>query len=1103
MKKLLFLLVLCVPVLSWAQETRKITGQVLDAGNDQPLPGATVFIDPDAAEAKMYSPAGTVTDVNGRFELILPVSVKNVVVSFIGFEVLKADISGASEFTFRLREELKKLDEVVVTGYQQIEKRKVTSSITTVKADDIKSIGVATIDQMLEGQVAGMMATPTNGAPGAPSKMRIRSTVSLTGSTDPLWVLDGMILEGNDIPQDFGDKDNIDNLYNTSIAGVNPADIESITILKDAAATAIYGAKAANGVIVVTTKKGRQGKMRVNFSGGVFYTLKPDLGKLNLMNSSEKVDFELGLAARSDLDYRSEYGEVSRLLAQYNQLDVLRENGFAALTSEAKSVISALRGQQTDWGDVIYRNAVNQQYNLAISGGSDKATYYFSGGYYKEEGTTRKTGFERYNLTFKTDFDLAKNLKVGVSLFLNDSKRKSYLTDTDAFINPANYSRNANPYLMLVDANGDYIYDPDIEGYSGRYVKFNYLEEMDNTDYTLKNRSVKPLFTINYKVTDWLKLQTDFSMQLEHSATEKVAGKETYYTRKYREKTRVSDGSYFLPDGGIIQNYTNDMNQYHWKLQGEFNKVFGENHAVNYMAGLELRRGKTTDIMTRGFGYDMNSMTNKPLVFPEGSTLTNNSDFKQYSKAFSEDRFLSVYMTGSYTYDNRYTFFGSLRYDGSNMFGVERKYKYLPLWAVSAAWNINREKFLADVDWLSELKLRGSYGVQGNVDKNTSPLIVGEWGNVEVLPGNTESNIVVSSPPNQYLRWEKTENWNGGLDVAFLGNRIAFTADVYRRVSDDLIGMRTLPGENGFNYSTMNWAKLTNRGYELALSTVNIKTKDFRWTMDFNIAHNESKINRLHVRDNSYEPSREGYSVGALFALKTAGLDENGLQMFYNKDGEKVSFYDFFGLEYGYMMGGLIPFLKSNLTAEGYRNLFTYAGTTEPKFTGGWINRFFYKNFDLTVSTSFVINQTMQEQPFYNPVQTSPGQNYSRRMSEVWSPDNVEGKYPRLLGEHTEGEDNWAYQWLGMMDPGNSFWKYDYWFCKMSYMRINSIRLGYSLPERAIDRIGLASARISLEARNPFVFGSSYKGYFDPETYGNIYTQPLARTFSFGIDLTF
>ena len=344
--------------------------------------------------------------------------------------------------------------------------------------DDIKRIGVASIDQLLEGQVAGMTSIPTNGAPGAPNKMRIRSTVSLTGSTDPLWVLDGMILEGNDIPVNFSDKDNIDNLYNTSIAGVNPADIEDITILKDAAATAIYGARAANCVIVVTTKKGKAGKMRVNASGSVFYTLKPDLDKLNLMNASEKVDFELGLAAQKNLTYRSDYGSVARILNKYGQLETLQNNGFDAISTEAQNEINKLRKSGVDWGDEVYRNALNQQYNLSISGGGELANYYFSAGYYNEEGTTRGTGFERYNMTMKTDFNLLENLNVGVSLFLTDSKRKSYVTDTEAFTNPSNYTRMVNPYLEVKDENGDYIYDPDILDNDGRNLEFNFIEEM-------------------------------------------------------------------------------------------------------------------------------------------------------------------------------------------------------------------------------------------------------------------------------------------------------------------------------------------------------------------------------------------------------------------------------------------------------------------------------------------------------------------------------------------------------------------------------------------------------------------------------------------------
>ncbi|MBD9179409.1 MAG: SusC/RagA family TonB-linked outer membrane protein [Odoribacter splanchnicus] len=1095
MRKLFFLFVLGLPLLAAAQETRKITGQVLDLSSGQPLPGATVFIDPKAPEAASYSPAGTVTDVNGKFEFTLPVTVKSVVVSFIGYEVFPLNIAGKNDFTVRLQEEAKQLEEAVVTGYQKIEKRKVTSAVTTVRAEDIKSIGVASIDQMLEGKVAGLMATPTNGAPGAPAKMRVRSTVSLTGSTDPLWVLDGMILEGNDIPKDFGSKDNIDNLYNTSIAGVNPADIEDITILKDAAATAIYGARAANGVIVVTTKKGTKGKMRVNASASTFITTKPDLDKLNLMNASEKVDFELGLAAREDITYREEWGGVSRLLKKYDQWDAFRQGGFNAISPEAQAEINSLRNSGTNWGDEVYQNAVNQQYNLSLSGGTDQATYYLSTGYFKEKGTTIGTGFDRLNVTLKTDWNLLDNLKLTASMFLANSTRTSYMTDADAFVNPSRYTRKVNPYLNALDENGDYVYDPDILENSDKRLDFNMLEERANTDYTLKNLSLKPMVTLNYKPVSWLNLSTQFSMQIDKDRTEKMADKNSYYVRKYREKAK-HNGKDYLPDGGVVQNWDKDMSQYHWKLQGEFNRTFASVHEVNVMTGVEMRGNKAKEIHTKGFGFDPKSLTTKPLEFPENSTKWNEESFRQYRQSFDENRYLSYYMTASYMYDNRYTVFGSLRYDGSNLFGVDRKYKYLPLGSISAAWNINRESFMEEADWLSNLKLRASYGLQGNVDKNTSPMIVGEWNNTSILPGANEPNIGVTYPPNPYLRWEKTSNWNLGIDFGVLRNRITMSLDGYYRVSDDLIGTRYIPGENGFDYSTMNWAKVTNKGVEFALSTTNIRTKDFRWTTDFNIAHNTSLVNRINIRDNSYTPSLKGHPIGAQFAFKTAGVDDRGLPMFWKGDN-KVTMEEFFQLGPGSGFEEM-----SFLNVSDYRDLYTYIGDSEPKFTGGFINRFYYKNFDLTIATSFNIGQTMKETPFYEPTQVSPGENYSNRMSEVWSSDNPEGRYPGLLGRNTL-ETNYAYLWFSSLDPNNSFKDYDIWYKKINYLRVNSIRLGYTLPSKLAQKICMTHARVSVEARNPFVLGSSYKGYFDPESYGNIYSQPLPKTFSCGLELAF
>lgn len=1105
MRKLLLLITLCLPLAVLAQDTRKIAGQVLEASTGEPLPGATVFIDPQAPEAKIYNPAGTVTDAEGRFELTLPSSIKYVVVSFIGYEALKADVLGKTNFVFRLKEELKQLDEVVVTGYQKIEKRKVTSAITNVKADDIKSIGVPTIDQMLEGQVAGLMATPTNGAPGAPAKMRIRSTVSLSGSTDPLWVLDGMILEGNDIPKDFGDKDNIDNLFNTSIAGINPADIEDITILKDAAATAIYGARAANGVIVVTTKKGRKGKMRVNASASTFITMRPDLGKLNLMNASEKVDWELGIASRPELDQygTASQGSVARLLAQYDQLDAFRQSGFSGLSVEAQTAINRLRNSGADWGNEIYQTAVNQQYNLSLSGGSDVANYYASAGYYKEQGTTVGTGFERFTATLKTDFNLHEKVKLGVSLFMNHNKRSSYLTDTDAFINPARYSRNVNPYLDIYDGNGDFVYDDDIQASNNNLLQFNFREERENTEYTLKSLSLKPMVTLDYKPLNDLRLSTQFGMQLDRNAMEKMAEKNTYFVRKYRDKTsywdkELGDYNYYLPEGGIIQNQHDDMSQYHWKVQAEYARTFASRHDVDVMAGMEMRGDRTTLISTKGFGYDSKAMTTKPLVFPAGSSDTDRADFRQYEKKYYENRYLSYFMTGSYTYDNRYTLFGSLRYDGSNLFGVAKKYKYLPLWALSAAWNINRESFMQDVAWLNNLKLRASYGIQGNVDKNTSPYIVGDWKDNAILPGVNEPNISVSSPPNQNLRWEKTSNWNVGVDLSVLNNRVSATVDAYHRVSDDLIGTRAIPGENGFDYTNMNWAKVTNKGIEFSLSTVNVRTKDFRWVTDFNLATNRSVVNRILVRDSEQTPSIQGYSVGAQFSIRTAGVDANGMPMFM-KDGQAVSMKEFFHLT---PMDPFYPYPETDLTVADMRNLYTYQGTTEPKFTGGFINRLYYKNFDLTVSTSFVVKQTMKEQPFYSPTEWYAGQNYSRRMLDVWSPQNPNGKYQGLLGPQMEGDQMMAYYWFDGQGR-TPFRNYDIWYKDMSWLRVNSIRLGYNFGEKVTRKLGLAAARVNFEARNPFVWGSSYDGYFDPESFGNIYSQPMPRTFSCGLDLTF
>jgi TonB-linked SusC/RagA family outer membrane protein len=1111
MKNLFYMLSFLLTLSGYAQE-RTIKGKVLDAKDGMPMPGVTVFLENSSVSNNTQQKGviqsaslGTVTDFDGTFEFKINNSMKSLRVTYVGYQPYTIDITGQNNYTISLKSDLSELKEIVVTGYQKIEKRKLTSAVAQVEMADIKQAGVASLDQMLIGQVAGVAVTQQTGAPGTISKIRIRGTASLSGAQDPLWVLDGLPLEGNDVPQNY-DKDNIDVLNNFSIAGLNPEDIKDITILKDAAATAIYGARAANGVIVVTTKKGRKGSMKVDFSVNTFVTQKPDFSKLNLLNSSQKVDFELSLASREDLTYRDTNGEISRILNQANELGAYRSGGFSSLSPATQNSINTLRSNNTNWGDLLYQSAINKQYALSLSGGGEKSDYYFSLGAYDEQGTTIGTGFKRYNLTLKNNYEVTDKLHVGIGIFGTQSKKQSYITDADAYTNPSNYSRNVNPYLTPLNADGSYNYDKDIRGYAGNYIPFNILEERANTNYELTTRSVKAILDIDYRIAKGLKASTQIGLQFDNNASEKYAAQETYYTRKEREKSRIftDDGdTFFLPAGGIIQNSNTDFFQYNWKTMLNYSTTINGKHEIEVMAGNELRRNNSTSIATKGFGFDPKTLTTTQITFPNANSAAN-ANWRTYQKNENENAFASFFATASYTYDRKYTFFGSVRYDGSDLFGADPKYKYLPLWAVSGSWLVSEENFLKESAVISNLRLRASYGLQGNIDKNTSPFVVGQNQTTVILPGQTEPVISVSSPPNDKLRWEKTTNTNFGMDLGLFNNRINIVTDVYGRKSTDLIGLQSLPLENGFEFTNANWAQVTNKGFEIALSTQNINNPNFKWSTTINFAHNKSNVDRIQVRSNSYLPSREGLPVNAVFALKTAGIDENGYPLFVNKKGETVNSQTFFALydPYADVFPGVLSTTK--LSDADTRDLFTYAGDLDPKFTGGFTNTFKVSNFDLTIATTFNIKQTVVQKPTFNGTILDRGQNYTTDALKAWSPTNTSSNIPGITSETSGTGDSWmAYQWYS---GGNQIEMYNYldtWVHEMSFMRLSSVRFGYTLPKKATNSMFMDNIRFSIEGRNLFVISSDYKGYFDPETYGNIYAQPIPRSLSLGCNLTF
>ena len=506
-----------------------IKGTVIAAEDGEPLIGATVVV-----TAKELKNAGssktnvsTMTDIDGHFSLSIPEGVKHIESRYVGYGSTSVSLTpGQTEVVIKMTATATELSEVVVTGYQKIEKRKLTASIQTVSVDDNMLGSAMNIDQALAGQVSGLASTTVSGAPGASPKIRIRGTSSLNGTQDPLWVLDGIPLEGTEIPSMEELKD-IDNIYSTAIAGINPADIESITVLKDAAATAIYGARAANGVIVITTKSGKAGKTKVNFSTRLTLSPRQGIDRLNLLNSSEKVDLELALLG-SDFTYRRNKGEVSRIINAAGELNAYTSGGWAALSADTQQKINALRSINTDWNDILFRDTFNQEYNLSLSGGNEKATYYTSLGYQDERGNVVGVEANRFNVTAKTTYRLSRKLKVGASLFANRRVNKSNMTDADGFTNPVYYSRRANPYMTPYNADGSYNYDTDIQGRGDSDLKFNIFEERYGTDYELETKSVSAIFDGEFRFNEQLKVLTQVGLQLDDADKAQIRGYSFY-----------------------------------------------------------------------------------------------------------------------------------------------------------------------------------------------------------------------------------------------------------------------------------------------------------------------------------------------------------------------------------------------------------------------------------------------------------------------------------------------------------------------------------------------------------------------------------------------
>lgn len=1101
MKRHVFILLLSFAgVLTSAfAASRQVQGVVISSEDNMPLIGASVYIKAEDLSKDGNSPTitGVITDIDGKFNISVPEGVTRLFCSYVGHEVQELKlVPGKDQYEITLFPSAQMLDAVVVTGYQTVERRKLTAAVGKLNISDETIGAVKSIDQALAGQIAGLSVTSTSGAPGAPAKIRIRGTSSLNGTQDPLWVLDGIPLEGTDVPQSNVLND-VSNIQQSSIAGLNPTDIENITVLKDAAATAIYGARAANGVIVITTKKGKVGKPAINFSSKFTYMPTLSTNRLNMLNSQEKVDLELELL-RSNFAYGDNKGGVSKIISGYGLTDAYKKGGWGALTPEAQTDISRLRNTETDWGDILFRDAFNQEYSLSLSGGNERVTYYTSIGYYQENGNVKGVGLDRLNIVAKTSYKVNRMLKFGVSLFVNRRNNKTYLTDTYGLVNPVYYSRKANPYYQPFDANGNYIYDFDVQNNSDTDLGFNIFEERKNTSNEETINALSSIFDAELRFNDKLKFTTQLGLQLDKASKEQIADKESFSMRIIRKNSKYWDSAsqsnkYFIPDGGVHKAYENTNSQITWKAMGEYRDSFNDIHELEVMVGTELRKTWYETLFSAGYGFDRQTLTTKPVVFPDEDRAR---QFPLHQKTYKENAYVSFFSTASYSLMNRYTFGGSIRFDGSDLFGVDKKYRYLPLYSVSGLWRLSNEPFMQGTrKWMDNLAFRVSYGIQGNIDKNTSPFLLGKYIVDNILPGGSEHMIDINSAPNKKLRWEKTQSVNVGLDFSVLNQAINLSVDYYYRKGTDLIGKQMLPLETGFVSTNINWASMVNKGVEVSLSTRNVATKNFSWYTNLNFAYNNNKVLREAIPEAQTIPGREGYPVDAIFAIKTAGLDEEGYPLFYDKEGKKVTLKELYRLQDPFGLGFTV---NSDVTPAEERSFYSYIGSQDTPYTGGLINTFSYKNWELTANLSFNLGGYVRTTPSYNFINFDRGQNVNSDILDRWTPENTDGRLPALITSEKRADE---YYWY---DQKSEIYKnLDIWVKKLNYFRLQNLRLGYRLPEKMIKSLGMGSASVAIEGRNLLVFGSSYKNFLDPESMYNPYAPPIPKSITFSLNLNF
>lgn len=1068
----------------------EIKGVIVDyKGN--PIPGASVYI--------KGTLEGTISSIDGTFRFFTQrAGVIKIIVSFVGMRT-KELIWDGKPLKILMEDELSNIQEVVITGYQVINKINLTSAVSSIKADEILMPAYSSIDKMLEGRIPGMTVITNSGELGVTPRIRIRGTSTLIGNREPLWVVDGIVV--NDpvqiSAQDLNDPDYINRVGN-AIAGINPQDIDRIDVLKDASATALYGTRAANGVIVVTTKRGRIGKPQIRYNSYLSMKVRPRYTDRNvhLMNSRERVDFSKNLIS----DHHA-YSLSMNLIGYEGLLKQLYDRKLSE--DEFNNEVARLETMNTDWFALLTKDVLSQQHTVSLSGGNKKLRYYSSVGLNYNKDVIPENSNRRYTGSINLNSSLSDKLSIALTLNANVNRKKYYRNS----VSPIDYAYKTSRAIAAYDDQHNLSYYKKGDQYHN--YNFNIFNELNNSGIEQKGQGFVFTGNINYKVFPWLTAKGIISYSASQTDQQGYWGEQTYYNARLRQSEygTITPSTSLNPIGGELShsNYLN--NSYTSRIQFDINKYLDKNyiHHISANLGFELSSGHYNGYSRIDRGYYPN----------RGKTFVNNLDiitkYPNYGRwlasstptiADNLSNTLSAYFSISYSYNNLITFNTNTRLDGSNKFGSRSNEKLLPIWSMSTAYNLwNHVGKKSNI--IDNIALRLSYGYQGNMIEGQSPrLIIRKQALDDVL---NEFTAIVNTYPNPDLKWERTNSMNFGVDFSLFQRRLMVGASYYDKMTRDAFLNKTISTVNGLQNYVVNSGSIRNWGYSFDIMATPIKIKNFSWVLSTTISKSFNKMNTA--------PSVERYELND-FLGGTALVKDKPISTFWS--------YKFIGLhpdnggpvfdDFRDRQEKLIGLGKYDV----YTKVLTPTGKRDPDLTGSINNTFKYRQFRVGFSLIYSLGSKIRLfRLFNNGINFNPEQNISKELVNRWQKpgDELTTNIPAIVNANTPSGQAYLTHWsvhnkLNIPIIASSAWNmYNYSDLRVvsgDYLKCSNLNIAYDFQQKQIEKLGISQLSLNVSVSNLFTLSSPKLLGQTPVQSGFTKVQLSERpVYSFGINVIF